>query len=135
MILVRQFVAVFYFFREVDKAICSLVAYKCNAHKEIVNKFTEITEKNLDHTVGIVTGDGLDDQGVGVLLSVRVTIFISPRLADRLRGPLSPLSNGYRVLSPGVKRPGREAEYSSPGSAEVENMWIYISTPPYVFMA
>jgi hypothetical protein len=36
---------------------------------------------------------------------------------------------------PGVKRQGREADHSSPISAEVKKMWIYTSTPPYVLMA
>jgi hypothetical protein len=36
---------------------------------------------------------------------------------------------------PGVKRKGREADHSPPASAEVKKMWIYTSTPPYVFMA
>jgi hypothetical protein len=35
---------------------------------------------------------------------------------------------------PGVKRPGREADYTPPASAEVKKMWIYISIPPYAFM-
>jgi hypothetical protein len=39
------------------------------------------------------------------------------------------------AVSPGVKRPGREAEHSPPASAEVKKMWIYTSTPTYVFMA
>jgi hypothetical protein len=39
------------------------------------------------------------------------------------------------AFSRGVKRPGREADYSPPTSAEVKNTWIYTSTPPYVFMA
>jgi len=30
----------------------------------------------------------------------------------------------------GVKRPGREADYSLPFSAEVMNVWNYTSTPP-----
>jgi hypothetical protein len=38
------------------------------------------------------------------------------------------------ALSPGTKRPGREADHSSPASAEVKKMWIYTSTPSYVFM-
>jgi hypothetical protein len=38
-------------------------------------------------------------------------------------------------MGPGVKRQGREADHSPPTSAEVKNMWIYTSTPPYVFMA
>jgi hypothetical protein len=38
-------------------------------------------------------------------------------------------------LFPRVKRAKHEADNSSPTSGEVKNMWIYISTPPYVFMA
>jgi hypothetical protein len=34
------------------------------------------------------------------------------------------------ALSLGLKRPGREAGHSPPSSAEVENAWSYISTPP-----
>jgi hypothetical protein len=34
-------------------------------------------------------------------------------------------------LSPGVKRPAREADHSPPTNAEVKKMWIYTSTPPY----
>jgi hypothetical protein len=36
---------------------------------------------------------------------------------------------------PGVKRQGREADHSPSTSAEVKEMWIYTSTPLYVFMA
>jgi hypothetical protein len=35
----------------------------------------------------------------------------------------------------GVKRQGPEADHSPPTSAEVKKMWIYTSTPIYVFMA
>jgi hypothetical protein len=37
-------------------------------------------------------------------------------------------------ISPGVKQLGHEADHSPPTSAEVNNMWIYTSTPPYVFI-
>jgi hypothetical protein len=36
---------------------------------------------------------------------------------------------------PGVMRQGREADLSPPTSAEVKKMWIYTSTPLYIFMA
>jgi hypothetical protein len=39
------------------------------------------------------------------------------------------------ALSPGVKRPRREADHSPPTSAEVKKMRIYTSTPPHAFMA
>jgi hypothetical protein len=38
------------------------------------------------------------------------------------------------ALSPGIKRPGRKTDHSTPTSAEVRKMWICTSTPPYVFM-
>jgi hypothetical protein len=44
----------------------------------------------------------------------------------------------YRVpgaFPPGVKRPRGKADHSPPSSAEVRNMWICKSIPPYNFMA
>jgi hypothetical protein len=37
------------------------------------------------------------------------------------------------TMGTGVKRPEREADHSPPTSAEAKKMWIYTSTPPYVF--
>jgi hypothetical protein len=39
-----------------------------------------------------------------------------------------PMQLVSEALSQGVKRPGREADHSSPTSAEVKKMWIYTST-------
>jgi hypothetical protein len=39
------------------------------------------------------------------------------------------------ALSPGVKRKWPEADNSPPVSVEVKKMWIYTSTPLYVFRA
>jgi hypothetical protein len=39
------------------------------------------------------------------------------------------------ALSPGIKRPEREADHSPPTSAEVKKMWICTPTSPYTFMA
>jgi hypothetical protein len=47
---------------------------------------------------GIAIGYGLDDHGVGVPDPVGVRIFTSPCGPDRLWGPSSLLSNGYRVF-------------------------------------
>jgi hypothetical protein len=35
---------------------------------------------------------------------------------------------------PGVKRPGREADFSPPSSTEFKNTWSYTLIPPYMFM-
>jgi hypothetical protein len=42
------------------------------------------------------------------------------------------MDNGDFFL--GVKRQGREADYSPPTSSEVMKMWICISALPYTFM-
>jgi hypothetical protein len=42
---------------------------------------------------------------------------------------------GKRPVSPEVKLSEREADYSLLASAEVKKIWIYMSTPPYSFMA
>lgn len=49
--------------------------------------------------------------------------------AHHIRGSLVTGSH-----SPEVKRRGREANYSTPYSAEVKNECSFTTTPPYVFM-
>jgi hypothetical protein len=46
-----------------------------------------------------------------------------------------PIQWGSGALSLRVKQPGREADHSPPTSGEIKKIWIYTSTPPYVFMA
>jgi hypothetical protein len=53
-----------------------------------------------DSSVGIATGYVLDDRGVGVRVLVGSRIFSSPQSPDRLWGPPSLMSNGYRELFP-----------------------------------
>jgi hypothetical protein len=50
----------------------------------------------------------------------------SSRLAPR---SIQPIQWVPGALSPGIKRPGREADHSPPDSTEVKKMWIYTSIP------
>jgi hypothetical protein len=53
---------------------------------------------------------------------------MSSRLA---LGPTEPpIQLVLRALCPGIKRPGCEAEHSSPPSAEVKKTWVYTYTLP-----
>jgi hypothetical protein len=62
--------------------------------------------KSRDSAVGIATGYGLEDRGVGVQVPVGSRIFSSPRHPDRLWGPPSLLFNGYRGSFLGSKAAG-----------------------------
>jgi hypothetical protein len=70
---------------------------------------------NLKHfffAIRKATDYGVVDQGVRFRVPVRSRILFSPCRPDRFWGPTS-LSNRYQKLfSPGVKRPGREADRS-----------------------
>jgi hypothetical protein len=53
-----------------------------------------------DSAVGIATGYGLDDRGIGIQVPAESRIFSSPRRPDRLWDPPNLLSNGYLQLFP-----------------------------------
>jgi hypothetical protein len=81
---------------------------------------------NRDSVVGIATGYTLEDREVGVRVSVGYRIFSTS--SRTVLGPTQP------PISPGVKRPGLEADHSSPTSAEVKKIWVYTTILPYAFM-
>jgi hypothetical protein len=88
----------------------------------IFSDISLFSDRSQDSAVGITTGYGLDDRGVGVRVLVGAIIFSKS----------SGWALGVTQLSiqwvPGVKRSGREV-------AEVKKTWVYTSTPPYAFMA
>jgi hypothetical protein len=71
--------------------------------------------------VGIATGYGLDDRGVGVksLKGQELSLLHSVQTGSGVH------STSYSVGTGG----------SFPGGKAVKKMWMYTSTPPYIFMA
>jgi hypothetical protein len=88
-----------------------------------------------DSSVGIVTGYGLNRR-VRSSSPGRGNNFVVSTSSRTVLGPTEPPIQWVMVaLSPGVNRPGREAEHSPPSSAEVKKTWIYTSSLPYASMA
>jgi hypothetical protein len=89
-----------------------------------------------DSAVGIATGCGLDDRGVGVPSPSGIKNFLFSTSSRPGLGPTQPPIQWVPgALSPGVKPPGHEANHSPTASVEDKKMWIYTSTPPYALMA
>jgi hypothetical protein len=86
--------------------------------------------------ISTATGYGLDDGGGQRLSPGRVKNFLfSMSSGPALWSTQPPIKWVPGALSPGVKQLGCEADHSSTTRAKVKKMWIYISTPPYAFMA
>jgi hypothetical protein len=92
---------------------------------------TRFKRRSRDSSVGIATGYVLDEQGGRSSSPDGAKNFHFSVSSRPALGSTQPPIEWV----PGVKRQGREADCSPPTSAEVKKMWIYTSTPPYVFMA
>jgi hypothetical protein len=114
---------------EITPMYDKLSRFSCQHPDAIRSQFISVLASR-DSTVGKATGYGMDDRGVEVRVPVGLRIFTSPSRPD-----FSEAHPDSYPMVPGVKRSGREADHSSPTSTEVKNTWVYISTPPYVFIA
>jgi hypothetical protein len=83
----------------------------------------------INHKDTYISRDSSASWTSGVRFSVGSGTF---SLRHRVQIPIKRVS---RVLSPGVKRPGCEADHSLPSRTEVKNASGCTSIPPYVFMA
>jgi hypothetical protein len=74
---------------------------------------------NVNISVGIPTGYGLDDRGSITRRGKRFSLLHSVQTGSEAYPASYPV--GTEGSSPGVKRPGREIDHSFPSSAEVIN--------------
>jgi hypothetical protein len=84
--------------------------------------------------VSIATGYGLDEEGSNSSPGGVKNFLFSKSSRQALGFTQPPKRWVPGAYSPGVKRPGRDADHSPPASAEVKKMWIHIAIPPYAFL-
>jgi hypothetical protein len=81
-----------------------------------------------EYLSGIALRYGLDDRGLEYRKGLGIFLFTT--MSRPAVGPTQPPVRWVpQALSPGVKRPGREADHSLPSSPEVKNAWSYIHYP------
>jgi hypothetical protein len=71
-------------------------------------------------TIGVLGFDSRRGLGIFLYTTASRTVLVPAQ---------PPMEWVLGALSLGLKRPGREADYSPPSSAEVKNAWSYTSTP------
>jgi len=99
----------------------------------ILTRYTSIFQKHLRHLV-LVTSVS-ENTHKNKLSFHPMKTQCKLQVSIHLGHTQPPIQRAQVSLTPEIKRPGREANHSSPSSAEVRNAWIFASTPQYVFMA
>jgi hypothetical protein len=108
-----------------------ITSYLFITHFNIILPYTLSTIR--DSVVGIATGYGQEGKSSS---TGRVKYFLfSTSSGSALESTQPPIQWVPTALTPRVKRPGREAEDSSPAIAEVKKILIHTCTLPYPFMA
>jgi hypothetical protein len=101
-----------------------------------ITVFLNLTSyRSQNSSVGIGTVQRAERQRGRSSSPCEVKNFLFPTSSTQALGftqtPIQWVPGGFSL---GVKRPVSEADYSLPATAEVKKMWVYTSTPPYVFM-
>jgi hypothetical protein len=114
----------------------NLILERCNGHTTVNSslklgrlKVIDGISDSLHSSVGIVTWLRAGRSGFESQQGLKIFLFATS--SRPALGPTQPPIQGVPgALSMGVRRLGREADHSSPSSAEVKNAWSCISTPP-----
>jgi hypothetical protein len=107
------------------------MTFACCLHNCVIKTCIRKVEKSCDSSVGIALGYELDDRGSRVRFPVGAgNLSLHHHVQNGSGAHTASYLMGTRGSFSGVKRPGREADYSPPSSAEVKNEWSYTSTAP-----
>jgi hypothetical protein len=98
-----------------------------------INIYIHLCRTRRDNVVCIATGYWLDGPSSSLDRVKNFLFTTSSRPA--LGSTQLPIQWVLGDFSPGVKRPGREADHSLPASVKVKKLWIYTSTLTYDFMS
>jgi hypothetical protein len=112
--------------------ISSIDKEKAEGSSEMLVPITKLNGLKFQKTLKLHTLPWVSlDRAVGVSSTGRVKNFLLCTSSRPALGYIQPpIQWTPRAFSPGVKRPGCEADHSPSASAEVKKMWIYTSTPP-----
>jgi hypothetical protein len=110
-------------------SVCPYNLSHNNVRRQFNNSKMEATPES--HIIAYMILVGLSEFEYG---DEEIFLFLT-RFRLVLRPTQPPIQWVPEVLSPEVKRPGREDDHLPPNSAEVKNAWNYSSTPPYIVMA
>jgi hypothetical protein len=80
--------------------------------------------KSWNSTVGIATGYGLDNQGVGVRVLLGARILLLPVIQTGCGAHSASYPVYWGLFPLGVKRPVHEANHSPPTCAKVKKTWV-----------
>jgi hypothetical protein len=83
---------------------------------------------NKIHVISIATLEIYLSNGFEILVTFDIRALVLQSITMHNFDSHSLPSSGYQDLSPGVKKPGSEADHSPPSSAQVNNAWSYTST-------
>jgi hypothetical protein len=93
----------------------------CSSLKHSVTKRIRVVVVSRDSSVGIALGYKLDDRGFRFRFPAGLGNFLITTASRTALGPIQPPIKWVSgAVSLEVKRPGREADHSSPSSAEVK---------------